>query len=43
LKKIEKQIEDEIESAVDFAINEPSPKPEDALKYVYCEEEEHNG
>ena len=38
IEEIEKRIEDEIEVAVEHAKNEPSPKPSDALKYVYFEE-----
>jgi len=38
LTGLEKAVEDEIEEAVAYAQQQPSPKPEDALKYAYVEE-----
>ncbi len=38
LSALEQKVDDEIEEAVEYAKNEPSPKPEDALNYAYVEE-----
>ena len=37
LKKIDEQIQGEIEEAIEYAKNSPDPNPEDALRDVYCE------
>jgi pyruvate dehydrogenase E1 component alpha subunit len=37
LKKIDEQIQAEIEEAIEYAKNSPDPNPEDALRDVYCE------
>ncbi|HHW47337.1 MAG TPA: thiamine pyrophosphate-dependent dehydrogenase E1 component subunit alpha [Clostridiaceae bacterium] len=37
LKKLEKEVEDRIERAVELAKASPDPKPEDALRHVYYE------
>ena len=38
IKTLEQKVEDDIEEAVEYAQAQPSPKPEDALKYAYVEE-----
>ena len=38
LVALEKQVEDDIEEAVVYAQQQPSPLPEDALKYAYVQE-----
>ena len=38
LTAIEEKLDKEIDEAVEYAQNQPSPKPEDALKYAYVEE-----
>ena len=37
LEKLEKDVEDRIDKAVEYAKASPSPKPEDALKHVFYE------
>lgn len=37
LDSIEEKVERDIDEAVEYAKNEPSPRPEDGLKYVYTE------
>jgi len=36
LEAVEKEVDDEIEAAVDYAQNSPLPKPEDALMDIFC-------
>ena len=38
LLALEQKVDGEIEEAVDYAQAQPSPLPEDALKYAYAEE-----
>lgn len=38
LKAIEDRVEQDIDAAVEYAVSQPSPSPEDALKYAYVEE-----
>ena len=38
LRKIEKQIDLEINEAVEFALNAPDPKPEELTKYIWAED-----
>jgi len=37
LKKIEEQVAEEVEKAVEYALNSPFPSPEEAIENVFCE------